>query len=204
MAEPKPWYAMNVDLIGPYSKSIRQQQPSGTVIRNNSIPTCMTMIDPATGWFEIFEIPMFDLEKVTLGLGNDEYIDKSSARFSQLFNNTCVCRYPRPRKVVFENVSEFKQDFTPLLKNFDIKPVLTLVKKPQANAPVERVQQVILNMLVTKDIDNKVFNYIYPWGETLASIVWAIRASYHRTIMATPGQAVFGRDMLFSLASVVY
>ena len=34
----------------------------------------MTMIDQATGWFEIIKIPKFDLEKVTIG--NDEYIDK--------------------------------------------------------------------------------------------------------------------------------
>ena len=31
-----------------------------------------------------------------------------------------------------------------------------------------------------------------------------IRASYNHTILATPGQAVFGRDVLFKLASVVY
>ena len=59
-------------------------------------------------------------------------------------------------------------------------------------------------MLVTKDLDNKVFDYIDPWGETLASTAWAIRSSYHRTIMATPGQAVFGIYMLFNLASVVH
>ena len=58
-------------------------------------------------------------------------------------------------------------------------------------------------MLVTKDLDNKFFDNIYPWGETLASITWVIRASYCCTIMATPGQAIFGRDLLFNLASVV-
>ena len=58
-------------------------------------------------------------------------------------------------------------------------------------------------MLVTKDLDNKVFDYIDQWDETLSSIEWAVRASYHRTIMATPGQDVFGRDMLFNLVSVV-
>ena len=52
------------------------------------------MIDPATGWFEIVDIPMFDLKEVTLG--NDEYIDKSYARVSQLFNNTGICIYLRP------------------------------------------------------------------------------------------------------------
>ena len=53
---------VHVDLIGPYSKSIRQQQPGGTFIRNNYSLTCMTMIDLATGWFDIVEIPTFDLE----------------------------------------------------------------------------------------------------------------------------------------------
>ena len=58
---------VHVDMTGPYSNSIRQQQPGGTVVRNNSSLTCMTMIDPATGWFYIVEIPMFDLEEVTIG-----------------------------------------------------------------------------------------------------------------------------------------
>ena len=68
---------------------------------------------------------------------------------------------------------------------------------------MEKVHQVILNVLVTKYLDKKVFDYIYPLGETLAYIAWEIRASYHRTIMNTPCQAVFGRDKLFNLAPVV-
>ena len=66
----------------------------------------MTMIDPALGWLEIFDIPMFDLEEVALG--NDEYIYKLSARVSHMYNNSWLCRYPLPRKVVFDNSSEFK------------------------------------------------------------------------------------------------
>ena len=34
IAELKPWDSVHVDLIGPYSKSIRQQQPGGTIIGN--------------------------------------------------------------------------------------------------------------------------------------------------------------------------
>ena len=188
IAELKPWDTLHVYLIGPYSKSIRQQHPGGTAIFNNSSLTCMKMIDLDTGWFDTVEIPKFDLKEVALG--NYEYIDKSSDRVSQLFNNTWLCRYPRPHIVVFDNGSEFKQDFTPLLKDFDIKPVLTLVKNPQANAPVERVHRVILNMIVTKDLDNKVFDFIDPWGETLVSIACEIRASYHLTIRLVPAQDV--------------
>ena len=73
-AELKPWNMVHVHLLDPYSKSIRQQQPGGTVIRNNASLNCMTIIDPDTGWSEIVEIPMFDLEEVTIG--NNEYIYK--------------------------------------------------------------------------------------------------------------------------------
>ena len=58
-------------------------------------------------------------------------------------------------------------------------------------------------MLDTKYLTNKFFNYIYPWVETLSYIAWAITASYHHNIQATPGQAVFDRDMIFNIASVV-
>ena len=65
------------------------------------------------------------------------------------------------------------------------------------------MHKVILHMIVTKDLDNKVFDYIDPWGETLACIEWAIMDSYNCTIQATPDQDVFGRDMIFNLVSVL-
>ena len=120
----------------------------------------MTKIDPTTGCFEIVKIPTFDLDEVTAD--NDKYMDKSYSRVSQLFHNTWLCRYPFPSKVVFDNRSKFKRNVIPLLKYFDIKTFLTTVKNPHAKAPVERVHQVILNMLVTNDPDNKVFDHIYP------------------------------------------
>ena len=104
---------------------------------------------------------------------------------------------------MFDNRCEFKRDYTPLLKDFDIKYVLTKIKNRQANASVQWLHQVILNILVTKYINNKVFEYIDTWVETLSSISWVVRASYRRTIQAMPGQAFFGRDMIFNLASVI-
>ena len=70
----------------------------------------MTMIDPYRGWLYIVKIPTFDLEEVTLS--TDEYIDRSSTRVSQLFNNIYLCIYPCPQKFVFDNGSEFIRDFT--------------------------------------------------------------------------------------------
>ena len=73
----------------------------------------MTMIGLMTGWFKIVEIPMYNLYEVTGG--NDEYIYKSSDRVGKLFNNTCIFRYSRQHRVVFDNRSEFKRDFTHFL-----------------------------------------------------------------------------------------
>ena len=77
---------MHVDLISKYRKSIIKQKPGGAIIWKNAIMTCMKMIDPATGWFEIFRIPTFDLDVVMAG--NYEYMDKLFIRIFQLFNNT--------------------------------------------------------------------------------------------------------------------
>ena len=76
------------------------------------------------------------------------------------------------------------------------------VKNPQANAPTERINQVVLNIIVTKDLHKNVFNHIDPWGETLAYIAWEMRTFYNHTIMAAREQAVFGRGMLFKLTSI--
>ena len=161
IAELKPWDTVHVNLIGPYTKSIRQKHLGGAIIKNNASLNWMNMIKPALGWFEITKVLTYDLDEVTGG--NDKYIDKSSTRVRPLFKNTWLNRYPHPRKVMFDNWSDFKLDFYPLLKDFDIEPVLTTIKTPQDSAPVERLHQVILNIIVTKDIFNKVFEYIDPW-----------------------------------------
>ena len=83
--ELKSWDLVHVDLIGPYIKSIRQQNLGGAIIQNDDSLTCTTMIDPATGWFDVVKILTFDLDELTAG--NDEYIDKSSVSVIQLFNS---------------------------------------------------------------------------------------------------------------------
>ena len=171
-----PWDTVCVDLVGPYTVT----DHTGT----DRTLMAMTFIDPATGWFEIAELP------------NKE---KSSARISQLFNTTWLARYPRPRKVIFDNGSEFKKDFLPLLHDFAIKPTPTSVKNPQANAILERVHQVLGDMLRTKELQKHTFDEIDPWSELLASVAWAIRSTHHTTLQASPAQLIFSRDMLLNI-----
>ena len=49
---------------------------------------------------------------------------------------------PASTKVFFDNIFEFRQDFTDLLKDLDNKPVLTSVKNPQDNSLAEQLHQV--------------------------------------------------------------
>ena len=109
----------------------------------------------------------------------------------------------RPKKVVFDNGSEFKKDFVPLLKEFSIKPKCTTIKNPKSNSPVERIHQVLRYMLLTKNLADDTLDYINPFGSILASVAWAVRSSYNNTTDATPAQLVFGRDMMFNLSTLV-
>ena len=108
-----------------------------------------------------------------------------------------MSRYPRPRKVIIDNGSELKRDFKPLLKTFGIKAKHISVKNPQTNVVLERVHQVVADMLRSKDLENYDLDQDDPWSEILASVAWAIRSTVHSTLEATPGQLVFGRDMIF-------
>ena len=95
---------------------------------------------------------------------NYEYIDNSYASLSQLLNILWIRRYSLMQKVLFDNGSEFKWDFNPLLKYSDTEPVCTTVNNLQANVPEKWVHQVIYSMLVTKDLDKKTYLTIYLYG----------------------------------------
>ena len=74
ITELKPWDTVHMYLIVPYSNSIRQHQPGGTIINNNVSFVCKMMIYPIMSWFEIVKVPKYDLYEVTGG--NDEHINK--------------------------------------------------------------------------------------------------------------------------------
>ena len=58
-------------------------------------------------------------------------------------------------------------------------------------------------MLLTKNLQEEVLDYIDPFGLTLSSIACAISSSYNNTTDATPAQLDFGRDMMFNLTTLV-
>ena len=169
---------MCIDLVGLYTVTDQKD--------NDRILNAMNFVDPATGWFEIAKIT-----------------NKTSARISQIFNNTWLSRYLRPRKVIFDNGNKLKKDFLPLLKDFSIRPTPTTIKNPQANSILERVHQVLGNMLTTKNLQKYDFDDMDPWSELLGPVASAIYSTHHTTLQITHGQLVFGRDMLLNLKLAV-
>jgi hypothetical protein len=122
------------------------------------------MIDPATSWFEIVELPK--LQRKTSGnkVTNkntkeaDLYFDKTSAQISNLVYKTWFSKYPRCRYLIYDNRSEFKIHFRALCDSYGITRKPTSVKNPQANVIPECIHAVVMNMLRTAEIDMTDFN----------------------------------------------
>jgi len=87
-----PWEALCVDRIGPFTLKGKD---------GSSIDfMALTMIDPASSWLEVVELPT--ITQVTTKKANgkertieEEIFDKSSDRISRLVNKIWLCRYPR-------------------------------------------------------------------------------------------------------------
>ena len=83
--------------------------------------------------------------------------------------------------------------------NSGIKHKPTSVRNPQANAILEQVHQVIMVMLHTAEIDMADSVDASDIDTFLTNVAWAICSTYHTVLKASPGAAIFGRDMLFDI-----
>ena len=194
-----PWECLCVDLIGPYV--IKGKDGSQIDFM------ALTMIDPASSWFEIVELPLAKRLRTTNVNGkellhSEDIFDKSSDRVAKLVNKAWLSRYPRCRYIIYDNGSEFKLHFEHLCESYGIKRKPTTVKNPQANAILERVHQVLGQMLRTSELD--MADSVSPDDVDvfLDNAAWAIRSTYHTVLKASPGAAIFGRDMLFDIPFV--
>ena len=142
----------------------------------------LTMIDPATGWFELKDLS-----------------NQTAKACEKAFDDTWLSRYPRPQKIGFDNGKEYKATFAQMCKNMGIKAKKSLKYNPQSNGIVERVHQVIGDMLRTFELEDQELDPEDPFGGFLTVVGYAIRSTYHTTLEASPAQLVFGRDMMFPI-----
>jgi hypothetical protein len=90
-------------------------------------------------------------------------------------------------------------NFEYLCDSYDVKSKPTTIKNPQVNAILEHMHQVLGKMLRTAEID--MADSVAPDDVNvfLKHAAWAICSTYHTVLIASPGAAVFGRDMLFNM-----
>lgn len=177
-----PWHTVCVDLIGPYK--IGKPGKDGKPGRYEIKLMALTMIDPATGWFDIVEIP-----------------SKSADVVANAFEQTWLTSYPRPTECVLDRGREFMAEFTKLLKDdygITKKPITT--RNPQANAIVERAHKTIHNLIASKQIKDKRSLTGGDWKGILSAVRFAMRATVHTTTQATPMQLVYGRDAILNVS----
>jgi len=167
----------------------------------------LTMIDPASSWLEVVELPT--ITQVTTKKVNgkerttrEEIFDKSSDRISRLVNKIGLCRYSRCRYLMYDNGLEFKLHFETLCDSYGIKRKRTTIKNPQANAICECVHQVLGTMMCTAKLEMTDSVYSADIDTFIDNAVWAICSTYHTVLKASPGAAIFGRDMLFDIRFV--
>ncbi len=133
-----PWEALCVNLIGPYT-------PKGLDGSAIDFMAC-TMINPASSWFEIVELPLVIWQSTTMVKGKEKVskeliFDKSSNQKARLVNKIWLCRYPQCRYLIYHNGSEFKLHFETLCDSYGKKRKPTTIKNPQANAICERIHK---------------------------------------------------------------
>ena len=171
-AEADPWDKLCVNLIGPY-----------TIKRKAKTPLtlwCVTMIDPATGWFEVKQIK-----------------DKQAITVANVVEQTWLCRYPWPTQINYDQGTEFMAEFAQMIKDdYGIKLRPSTTRNPQSNSVIERIHQTLGNIIRVYDYD--ALDEADPWSGPLSAAMFALRATYHTTLQASPAQLVFGRDAILN------
>ena len=81
--------------------------------------------------------------------------------------------------------------FERLCESYGIKRTPTTVKNPQANAVLERVHQVLGQILRTTELD--MADSVTPDDVDvfIDNSAWAICSTYHTVLKASPGAAIF-------------
>jgi hypothetical protein len=140
------------------------------------------MIDPSTVWFEV------------------KYVkDKSAKESMNTFDDIWLSRYPRPEYRGFDNGGEYKNVIEELVHNYGINKTNSTPFNTQSNGIIERFHLTINDPLRTAEIGGREMDEKDPWGPFLSSAAYEIRSSFHTTLKATPGQLVFGRDMVLPI-----
>ena len=114
-AETNPWDTLFIDLIGTYTIPQKGENPLKL--------WCLTMIDPATGWFKMAQIP-----------------NKAAAEIADITEKTWFTGYPLPQQIVFDRGNKCMAKFSKMCHNdYGLKRKSITTRNPQSNAIIEHI-----------------------------------------------------------------
>jgi RNase H-like domain found in reverse transcriptase/Reverse transcriptase (RNA-dependent DNA polymerase)/Integrase zinc binding domain len=175
-----PWRHICIDLVGPWKLQIGDTEHTFIAL---------SIIDPVTNLAELIRLENKRPDYVALQL-----------------NNAWLSRYPRPSFCTFDQGGEFLgYGFQIELDKYGIHKSPTNAKTPTSNAICERMHQTVGNILRTMSTLNPPI--ALETGKlmvdtALANCIFALRASLHGGLKATPGSLVFQRDMILDIPVV--
>ena len=186
--EQVPWHTLCIDLIGPYKigEDIKKTTRGSTkIVQAAPVLHCMTMIDPATNWFEIVRVD-----------------GRASMETATELELGWLNRYPLPTEVVLDRGTEFQGELQRMIRDdYNIKKKLITTRNPQANSMVERVHQTLHNHVRTLQMHLVPFDELtHAFDGYISAIAKAINSTVHTTLNATPTQLVFRRDAFLPVA----
>lgn len=126
VAEATLWAKMCIDLIGLYKIRCKGKLPLECI--------CVTMMDPASGCFKI-----------------KQYNNKCTITVTNIVEQEWLTHYPWPTQITYDRGNKFvRHEFRHMITHdYGIKPKPIFVRNPQANAIVERIHQVVANIIWT-------------------------------------------------------
>ena len=137
-----------MDLMGPYT--------TRTPTKTHEL-RAMTVMDPATSWFEIAPI-----------------VHPNSNSTQRASDGCWLARYPRPQCAGYDNGNEFKWLFKELCENFRLISKNNMDFNPQGNAVLECVHQVLGNALCIFKLDKCKLDEENLWEPFMTMVAYAI------------------------------
>ena len=104
---------------------------------------------------------------------------------------------PRPRKVIYDNGTEFESEWEEMLESLVTKGKPTTIKNLQLNAFVQRTHLVIAECIRSMRLRGRSYDET-AMHAVLQAVAWSLRSTHHTSIQASPSQLAFGRDMLIN------
>ena len=113
-----------------------------------------------------------------------QYIDKKAMTIANLVETMWLVRYPWPVEITYDRGGEFlnhRFKNSSIEYEYSVKTNPTFPGDPQENTIIERINQVLGNLVSTYNLQKTYADNADPWMGIIAEEAFVVRSTYHRT-----------------------